>query len=75
MYQRNPKLLTVNTRNVPYSPNDMMQCSGGVYASFARHVNHVSKKSEVVNRKYEERPLFPRERKHEQRCEEDYRLL
>ena len=35
----------------------MMQCSGGVYAGFARHVNHVSKKSRVVNRRSEERPL------------------
>jgi len=37
----------------------MVQCSRGVYPGFAWHVNHVSKKPEGVNRKYEERPLYP----------------
>ena len=37
--------------------NDMVQRSRGVYAGFSGHVNHVSNKSEYVNRKSEERPL------------------
>jgi DNA replication protein DnaC len=36
----------------------MAQCSRGVQAGFAWQVNHASKKSEVVIRKYEERPLY-----------------
>jgi hypothetical protein len=43
--------------NAPH--NDMVQRTRGVYAGFARHVHNISNKSKFVNRKSEERPLFP----------------
>jgi hypothetical protein len=58
------KIITVGIikKNLPsINPphNDMVQRSRGVYASFARHVNQLSNKSDFVNRKSEERPILP----------------
>jgi hypothetical protein len=38
----------------------MMQRSRGVYTGISRHIEQVSNNSHFVNRKSEERPLFPK---------------
>ena len=59
------KIITIDIIEKNLSPinppdNDMVQRSRGVYAGFSGHVNHLSNKSEYVNRKSEERPqLLP----------------
>ena len=50
-------IIKKNLSSINSPNNDMVQRSRGVYAGFSGHVNHVSNKSEYVNRKPEERPL------------------
>jgi hypothetical protein len=52
-------IIEKNLSSINPPHNDTLQRSKGVYAGFSRHVNQVSINSHFVNRKSEERALFP----------------
>lgn len=61
------KIITVRITEkdlFPITPhyNDVLKRSKGVYAAFAMHPNQVSNKSDFINRKSEECPIYPHTR-------------
>ena len=54
-------IIKKNLSSINPPHNDMVQRSRGVYTGFSRHTVQISKSSDFVNRKSEERPPFPLE--------------